>query len=184
MIHGLSFLSTQTTDETNLHSFRVANYAYEFGLFLTLEEAICHELFQGGLLHDIGKHAVPKDILYKTTPVTETELQLIKDHVKLAKTQVDFSLLSINVQDMILQHHERIDGYGYPYQLSADEINPLAQIIALCDVYDALTSKRSYHEARSPQETLDWIASRSGSHFQPKLTQQFIRFIQQKLGLN
>lgn len=178
MVHGLSFLSTQTTDETNLHSFRVANYAYEFGLFLTLEEAICHELFQGGLLHDIGKHAVPKDILYKTTPVTETELQLIKDHVKLAKTQVDFSLLSINVQDMILQHHERIDGLGYPYQLSEDEINPLAQIIGLCDVYDALTSKRSYHEALPSKEALSLIASKSGSCFLPKLTQSFLTFIQ------
>lgn len=180
MVVGLTFLMNQTTDETNLHSFRVAHYASEFGRFLSLPEETCDELFEGGLLHDIGKHSISKSILYKTTPVTPEELVLIKNHVLLTTTQLDLSYVSTNVQDMILQHHEQIDGLGYPYQLSEDEINPLAQMVALCDVYDALTSKRCYHEALSSWEALQVIASKSGSCFSPQLTQHFLKFIQSK----
>ena len=174
-----TFLTNHKTDETKSHSLRVAYCAKAFGEFLNLPEGVCEELFEGGLLHDIGKHSVPESILYKTTPVTPDELDLIKRHVLLTTTQLELEGVSQNVQDMILQHHERIDGLGYPYQLSEDEINPLAQIISLCDVYDALTSKRSYHEAKTPTDALQMIASRSGSCFSPKLTQQFLRFIQQ-----
>lgn len=178
MVVGLTFLINHPEDETNQHSFRVAHLARLFGQFLGLSDEICDELFEGGLLHDIGKHSVPKNILYKETPVTPEELELIKRHVLLATTQLDLESVSLNVQDMILQHHERIDGLGYPYQLSEDEINPLAQIIGLCDVYDALTSKRSYHEALPSKEALSLIASKSGSCFLPKLTQSFLTFIQ------
>lgn len=173
-------ITVDTDDETYQHSLRVAQLARSFGNFLGLSQETCEELFTGGMLHDVGKYSVPKEILYKATPVSSEELALIKSHVLLTSTQLNLNKVSLNVQDMILQHHEQIDGLGYPYQLSEDEINPLAQMIGLCDVYDALTSKRCYHQAMSIDQALTIIASKSGTCFFPTLVQSFLRFIQNK----
>lgn len=180
MKNGRLTITVDTDDETHQHSLRVAQLARSFGNFLGLSQETCEELFTGGMLHDVGKYSIPKEILYKTTPVSPEELALIKHHVLLTTTQLDLNEISLNVQDMILQHHEQIDGLGYPNQLSGDEINPLAQIIGLCDVYDALTSNRCYHQAMTPNQALTMIASKSGSSFFPTLTQSFLSFIQKK----
>lgn len=172
-------LKEQLTDETMSHSYRVAFLANDFAEYLNFPEDLKQLLFEGGLLHDLGKQYIPKNVLYKPSPLNPEEFQQVRQHVALAVKDPGFTHLAPEVQFMILQHHEKIDGTGYPLGLKGDEIHPFAQIIALCDVFDALTSPRCYHEPRSKEATLTFIQERSGTQFHPELVDDFIAFARQ-----
>lgn len=172
-------LDAQLNDETLRHRYRVAFLAEAFARYLEYPQSLCNLMFEGGLFHDMGKEKVSKDLLYKKDPLTSEEFQQIKQHVVLATEVEPFESFSVEVKFMILQHHEKFDGTGYPLGLKAHEIHPFAQIIALCDVFDALTSPRSYHQARTKQATIELIQQQSGTHFNPELVELFIPFLNQ-----
>lgn len=172
-------LDNQLSDETLRHRYRVAFLADAFARYLEYPQSLCNLMFEGGLFHDIGKEKISDNLLYKTDPLTPEEFQQIKQHVVLATEVEPFESFSVEVKFMILQHHEKFDGTGYPLGLKGDEIHPFAQIIAICDVFDALTSPRSYHQARSKQETLNFIKERSGTHFNADLVEDFLTFANQ-----
>lgn len=146
-----------THEQTARHSLRVAEISRQIGEYLHLDENRLFVLRMGGLLHDIGKLAVPLEILDKPARLTPEEYRLVQEHT-LTGTSIlgafDYSLIG-SVQDIVRHHHERLDGSGYPDQLRGGEINLLARVVAVADVYDALTSTRTYRLRMSHAEAMD-----------------------------
>ena len=136
------------------------------------------DLAISGLLHDVGKIRVPEEILNKPGKLTDEEFALVKTH-----TTAGESLLSgIGVddaisRDVVLHHHERLDGRGYPHQLSGSAVSAFARIAAVADVYDALTSKRPYHTAKHPMQVLRDLLAWSGSHLDRQVVESLIQSV-------
>lgn len=143
-------------DYTFAHSVNVAILAVLAGIGLGYGETKLKELALGGLLHDVGKMFVPKEILNKKGQLTLEEMELMKGHssagFELLRKNQDIPLLAAHIA---FQHHEKLDGSGYPRGLQGDEIHEYANIIAIADVYDALTSDRPYRVALLPHEAYE-----------------------------
>jgi response regulator RpfG family c-di-GMP phosphodiesterase len=138
-------------------------------------------LFKACPLHDIGKVGIPDAILKKADKLTPDEYEIIKKHPIMGKKIVDQSMIFYNqnsllnmVHDVVYYHHERWDGTGYPCKLKGDEIPLSAQIMALCDVYDALVSKRRYKEPFSYEKADKIIIKGKNHHYNPILVDAFI----------
>jgi putative nucleotidyltransferase with HDIG domain len=137
------------------------------------DEQLC-EISLGCLLHDIGKMMIPKEILYKPGKLSDAEFEVIKNHplfgFEILRKQEDIPLLAAHCA---LQHHEKWDGSGYPYGLKGENIHPYARLIAVADVFDALTSNRSYRNAMLPHEAMDIIYAETHSHFEQEAVEIF-----------
>src|ERR1051325_6241076 len=140
---------------TGGHSGRVASYARAIGLRMGLQDAQLDNVVMAALLHDIGKIGVPDHVLLKRGKLTTDEFDHIKKHPELGwmalKNMDDFKAVSL----IVLHHHERMDGRGYPAGLKGNAIPLGARIIAVGDSYDALTTDRPYRTARSRQQAVD-----------------------------
>jgi HD-GYP domain-containing protein (c-di-GMP phosphodiesterase class II) len=129
-----------------------------------------------GLMHDLGKAAMPMDVLNKPGKLTDAEFSIIKSHPEegyrllLTGDNVDPVVL-----DVCLHHHEKVDGSGYPKALKGDEITLFAKMGAVCDVYDAITSNRPYKAGWDPAESLRKMAEWSHGHFDAKVFQAFVK---------
>lgn len=128
---------------------------------LGLPEPAVHEAGLAGLLLDIGKARVPLDILNKPGRLSETEWELMRQHPLLSQRLLGPDIPPA-VVDVCLHHHEKLDGSGYPHQRTAEQISPLARLAAVCDVYDALSSRRAYKPAMDPAQALQWMATWAG----------------------
>jgi len=175
----LSLLRIKDKDDyTFLHSVSVCALLVAFCRSRRMSGDSIYEAGMGGLLHDTGKAFVPDAILNKQGRLTEEEFEIIKrhpldGHAILATTPQ----ISQIVLDITLHHHERDDGSGYPDRLAGAAISEFAQMAAIVDVYDAITSDRCYHKGMSAAEALRKIFEWSKFHFNPVLTQEFIRCI-------
>ncbi len=128
------------------HADRVSQYAVDLGKALGVNGANLETLRKGGLLHDIGKIAIPDAILLKPGKYTEDEFTIMKRHPTLG-CEICQQLRSVeDALPMIRSHHERLDGSGYPEGLSGDLISPLVRVVSIVDIYDALRSRRSYKD--------------------------------------
>lgn len=158
------------------HCLNVAVLSIVIGIELRLSRKTMIDLAIGALLHDIGKMFVPKEILLKNSALTKEEFELIKVHpvegYKYVKENYNISIPSKNI---ILYHHEKYDGSGYPDGLKQDKIYELAKIVTIADVYDALTSDRPYRRALSPNEALEYIMGASNRHFDINFVNAFIK---------
>ncbi|XZF76486.1 HD-GYP domain-containing protein [Bacillus sp. AL-1R] len=156
------------------HSLNVAMYSLGIGMKLNLNKTQLNLLGLGALLHDVGKIAIPKKILNKRDRLTEDEYDLIKQHT-IAGYDLLRQIPSIQrvVSDCALQHHERIDGSGYPKGLFGEEMHLFAKIIGICDFFDAVTSNRVYRQAMLPCEGLTLLISGSAKLFDAKLISIF-----------
>ena len=141
-------------DVTYSHCYSVSLSAYAIGKWLKLSEEELKELTLSAILADAGKASVPKEILMKKGFLTEQELSEMKKHVQYSYDMLDNYPISKKVKDAIRYHHEREDGSGYPEGLKGDKIPYYAKIIAIADVYTALTSKRPQREKLTPFEAL------------------------------
>ncbi len=160
------------------HSERVADTALALGKNLGLEKTELAQLYWAGLLHDLGKIGVPEAILFKTTSLEPAEMARIARHPELGDEMLsNISPFFRQISDGIRSHHERWDGSGYPDNLIGEEIPYSGRILAVCDVYDALTSERSYRDPMSPQEALEFIIRGAGQDFDPDITREFIESI-------
>ncbi len=140
---------------TGEHIERVSSLAVLIGKELGADEATCAQLLRGGILHDIGKIAVPDIILNKPGRLTEEEFAQMRRHPEVGE-RICRSLKTLHpVLDMIRHHHERLDGSGYPDGIKGNELLLPARIMAVCDVYDALTSTRAYRDAMSREDALE-----------------------------
>lgn len=166
----------KTLDEyTYLHSVAVCALMAALAKELDMDDEQVTAAAQGGLLHDLGKSAIPNDVLNKPGKLTNEEFKLVKEH-----PQKGYDLLVGNQNiasqalDIALHHHEKFDGTGYPDGLKGEEITLFARMGAVCDVYDAVTSNRSYKKAWSPAVAIKRMASWEG-HFDPVVLQAFIK---------
>ncbi|WP_308923406.1 HD-GYP domain-containing protein [Janthinobacterium sp. J1-1] len=174
---GLLRIKTKD-DYTFLHSISVCALMVAFCRSRGMDAATTHQAGLGGLLHDTGKALVPDAILNKPGPLSPEEFALVKRHprdghaILLQTPEVGPIPL-----DIALHHHERRDGSGYPDGLAGDAIGELAQMAAIVDVYDALTSERSYHKAIPAADALRKIYEWSKFHFNPVFAQDFMRCV-------
>jgi HD-GYP domain-containing protein (c-di-GMP phosphodiesterase class II) len=163
-------------EDTGGHCERVAHDAYVLGKYLGLDKRELNLLYWAGLLHDLGKIAIPEDILLKNDRLTDLEYEQVKCHVGVGADMLkaispDFDV----VVEGIRSHHERWDGTGYPNGLKGEGIPLSGRILAVADVFEALTSKRPYREPSSAQETLDYIMAKAGRDFDPAVTEALQR---------
>ena len=172
----LSLMNIATHDYyTHTHSLNVTIYTLSLGSYLGLDKERLSRLGESALLHDLGKSKVSADIINKNGKLTVAEFDEMKKH-----PEIGYQLaLSIGVTDKqilsgIRHHHERMDGNGYPQQLKAGEISLFARIIGLCDIFDAITSKRSYKEAMHTFEALTLIKTKMHNHVDLKLLHEMI----------
>lgn len=164
-------------DYTYMHSVAVCAMMVALARELGLSDDEVRHAGTAGLLHDVGKMVVPDAILNKPGALTDSEFSVIKSHpVKGAEILTLAGGVSEEVIDVCLHHHEKYDGSGYPHGLQSDQINLLARMGAICDVYDAITSNRPYKKGWGPAESLQRMAQWKG-HFDPVLFQAFIKTI-------
>jgi HD-GYP domain-containing protein (c-di-GMP phosphodiesterase class II) len=151
---------------TEEHTRRVALRAVQVGDELGLAPERQRELALGGLLHDIGKLSVPDSILRKPGALTDDEFDAVRQHVEAGEALLhELGGFSETVHCLVRRHHERLDGSGYPDAAHADELPLDVRILAVCDVYDALISKRVYREAWSHERALALLRDGSGAAF-------------------
>lgn len=162
---------------TYLHSVAVCALMINMARFMGLDGTQVRDLGLAGLLHDIGKMAVPEVILNKPARLNAQEYEIIRTH-----PEKGYALLSqddgmsATALDVCRHHHEKVDGSGYPFSLKGEEISLAARMGAICDVFDALTSNRAYKDATSPVEAITGMGSWHG-HFDPKLLFTFMQSI-------
>jgi len=175
-------LVNTTDDYTFRHSVNVGVIAGIIGKLLKWEEKPLVELVLCGLLHDVGKTRIPLEILNKPTKLLDYEMIMMKEHSSLGYELIAGSHdISHDVKLGILQHHERLDGSGYPNQLKGDDIFLIARIVAVADVYDAITSTRIYHHARTPLVAVKELLINMFGKFDPKICMIFTNRAQESL---
>ncbi len=160
------------------HCLNVCILSATFGRHLGMLEDEIRKIALCGLLHDIGKSQVPADILEKPSTLTPEEFRIVQDHAKLGRdilmgvAKVDHATV-----DVAYNHHERMDGSGYPRGIKSTQIPYFAKVVSLCDTYDAITSNRIYDKGRASMEALDIIHRGRGVQFEESLAKEFIRCI-------
>ncbi|MEK8050172.1 HD-GYP domain-containing protein [Ideonella sp. DXS22W] len=172
----VSLMRLKTADDyTYMHSVAVCALMVALGRQMGLDDAACRQAGLAGLLHDLGKAAMPLDVLNKPARLTEEEFAVIKTHPERGYEILQEARgASEQAMDVCLHHHERMDGTGYPHRLPADQLTLLARMGAVCDVYDAITSNRPYKAGWDPAESVARMASWKG-HFDPTVFRAFVR---------
>ena len=175
----ISLARLKNADEyTYMHSVAVCALMIALARQLGLDDDMVRECGLAGLLHDLGKMGIPNKILNKPGKLTDEEFTTIKSHPQLgASILMDNPLVSPMVLDVVLHHHEKVDGSGYPHKLSGDTISLFAKMGAVCDVYDAITSNRPYKKGWSPAESIRKMAEWSKGHFDEAVFQAFVKTV-------
>lgn len=150
MIHNIRSVD----DSTYAHSVNVALVSRIIGKWLKLSKEDLKVLAVAGLLHDIGKTQIPDEVLNKPGKPTDEEFALIKKHPKMGYDILKKHQVDPRIRKVALMHHERCDGTGYPMELEAEEIDDFASIVAIADVYDAMTAARTYRQPLCPFEVI------------------------------
>ena len=171
---SLARLKTQD-DYTYMHSVAVCALMVSLSHQMGLDDATCRDAGLAGLLHDLGKAAIPLHILNKPAKLTEAEFAIIRTHPERGwQLLQDGRGATEMAMDVCLHHHERIDGRGYPHKLTGEQLTPFARMGAVCDVYDAITSNRPYKTGWDPAESISRMASWTGQ-FDETIFRHFVR---------
>ena len=166
-------------DYTYMHSVAVCALMVALARQTGLDDDGCREAGLAGLMHDVGKALVPLELLNKPSKLSEAEFDIIRTHPERGHTLLQGGQgVLASTLDVVLHHHERMDGTGYPRRLPGDAISTLARMGAICDVYDAITSNRPYKAGWDPAQSIARMASWKG-HFDPTLFAAFV----QSLGI-
>lgn len=156
--------------DTVFHLYRVSKISMVISSFMGLDEIVTAEIGLAGLLHDIGKFAIPFKIIHKQGPLTSNEYNLVKIHAQrgalIAKNE---GSIPETVTETILHHHERWDGGGYPVRLDSERIPIGARVLAVSDTIDALASNRPYRDRLPRNKIIEELISVSGSQLDPKI---------------
>jgi len=163
---------------TEEHTRRVAMRAVQVAEELGLSSTRLRSLAVGGLLHDIGKLSVPDEVLNKPGPLTESEFALVREHSERGRRLLrELGGFGDGVLRLVRDHHERLDGSGYPHGLSAADIDFDTRILSVCDVYDSLLSTRVYREAWSHERAISLLHDAAGRHFDPRCIEALERVL-------
>jgi len=161
-------------NETAGHSQRVCRYSLEMARSMGWSDKLLRSLAKGAYLHDIGKLGVPDGILLKPGPLTADERKVMQRHAQIGFDLVKGITFLADAAEIVLAHHERFDGYGYPRALKGEEILLGARIFAVADTLDAITSDRPYRRASSFESARETIRRLSGSQFDPHVVDVFV----------
>ena len=156
------------------HSQRVTEKALKIGKVLGLSDSELEDLHRGGLLHDIGKIGIPASILDKPEKLSDEERRMIEEHPRKGARILEPIAAYAHVIPMVLQHHEWLNGKGYPDGDAREDISLGARILAVADVFDALVSDRPYRKGMELERTLEIIKQESGKQFDPKVVQALL----------
>jgi putative nucleotidyltransferase with HDIG domain len=173
----ISLARLKTVDDyTYMHSVAVCAMMVALAKQLGLDEPTTRVAGLAGLMHDLGKAAMPMEVLNKPGKLTDAEFSIIKKHPEEGhRMLLTGSAVDPVVLDVCLHHHEKTDGSGYPKQMKNEEISLFAKMGAVCDVYDAITSNRPYKSGWDPAESLRKMAEWANGHFDPKVFQAFVK---------
>ncbi|MET4312474.1 putative two-component system response regulator [Bradyrhizobium sp. RT4b] len=163
-------------NDTGEHTLRVARYSRIIAEQLGLPPRLCRDIYLAAPLHDVGKVAIPDHILLKPGRLTDEEMAVIRTHATIGeKILADSSCELIQLGAQIAAgHHERWDGAGYPNGLQADEIPVAARVVAVADVFDALTTRRPYKEPMPLDVARDYLVENQGRQFDPACVEAFL----------
>jgi len=171
-------LKENTEDYLSKHQLDVAILSASFGIEYEYSNASLHELVLGALLHDIGLVKVPEEILNASHILTEQEYETIKKHPEIGVSLLlEEDTISANTLNIIYQHHERIDGSGYPNALVGEEISEFARIVAIADSYSALTSSRPFRNKRLSFDAMSLILPLSGEQYDLQFIEVFLKIM-------
>ncbi|MFT3892077.1 MAG: HD domain-containing phosphohydrolase [Anaerolineales bacterium] len=176
-IDGLSRALDLRDRETEEHTQRVTDLTLRMAMHLGVDSADFIHIRRGAKLHDIGKVGIPDRILFKPGPLADDEWTIMRRHPSIAVELLSPVNYLAPALDIPHWHHEKWDGTGYPDQLGGEEIPFAARMFTIVDVYDALTSDRPYRSAWSKKDTLEYIQSHSGRHFDPRLVPEFMNLV-------
>lgn len=175
VIRRLGRAAEYRDNETGLHILRMSNIAAVLARGLGLQESWCELILNASPMHDVGKIGIPDEILLKKGKFTPAEWEIMKTHV-----DIGGEILSGNQSDLLdlarviaMSHHEKWDGSGYPHALKGEAIPLAGRIVAVADVFDALTSERPYKKAWTVDDAVAHISSESGKHFEPRVVEIF-----------
>lgn len=171
----ISIARLKTADDyTYMHSVAVCALMVALAKQLDLDAQQTHEAGIGGLIHDLGKALMPLEVLNKPGKLTDEEYRIMQTHPEEGVKLLAPGAVSEDSRDIVLHHHEKFDGTGYPDKLSGEQITLLSRMGAVCDVYDAVTSTRPYKEGWDPAVSLKRMASWKG-HFDPEIFRAFVK---------
>jgi HD-GYP domain-containing protein (c-di-GMP phosphodiesterase class II) len=162
--------------ETALHSRRVKEYSLLLaGVMGVKDKDSLENLGMGALLHDVGKIGVPDQVLLKDGPLSDSERDAVRSHPELGASLIGRVRFLAGAREIVLSHHEKFDGTGYPKGLAGTDIPMGARIFAVADVFDSLTTERPYRKPVSFGEAAELIARDRGLHFDPAVVETFLR---------
>ena len=170
--------------EASGHTERVTNLALELAKEMGFAEEELVNIRRGALLHDIGKISIPDEIISKHGKLTDEEFDVVRRHPLFAKKWLSQLELLKPALQIPYYHHERWDGSGYPLGLKGEDIPLAARMFSVVDVWDALTSDRPYRRALGKEEALNLIISQSGTHFDPKVVEHFVKVLSNENLIN
>ncbi|KAA1171458.1 response regulator [Marinobacter salinexigens] len=177
VVHRLGRAAEYKDNETGLHVIRMSYFARVIALEAGMCEAWADTLLNAAPMHDIGKIGIPDAVLQKPGKLNPEEWAVMQQHARIGAEIIgeDGSDLLNMAREVALCHHEKWDGTGYPEGLKGKDIPLSARIVALADVFDALTSERPYKKAWSIERATDLVREQSGKHFDPELVDVFFR---------
>jgi putative nucleotidyltransferase with HDIG domain len=176
-IEGLSRALDLRDKETKEHTFRVTEITVKLATRLGVEESDLTHIRRGAILHDIGKVAIPDQILFKPGPLAKEEWEIMRRHPAIAVELLSPVAYLRPALEIPHWHHEKWNGTGYPDELYREDIPFSARLFAVADVYDALISDRPYRSAWPRPDAIQYIESQSGIHFDPKIVPEFLHLI-------
>lgn len=172
-------------NETGLHVIRMSHFSTILGRASGMNNNECELLLNASPMHDVGKIAIPDNVLLKPGKLDKDEWEIMKTHAALGAgilSGQNFGMLKL-AETIALTHHEKWDGSGYPKGLSGEDIPIESRIVAIADVFDALTSVRPYKKAWSVEDAVKLIESESGKHFDPKLVPPFLKTLPEMIKI-
>lgn len=172
-------------NETGMHILRMSKISALLGRGIGLDDHQCELLLHASPMHDIGKIGIPDHILLKPGKLDPDEWEIMKSHAQIGADILagDDSEMMIMARDIALTHHEKWDGSGYPSGFSGEQIPLAGRIVAVADVFDALTSVRPYKHAWPVEEAVEFLRRESGRHFQPLLIDCFMENLAEILAI-
>ena len=183
VINTLLVTLSENSNETKEHSDRLEYYSHTIGRRLKLSAKELNNLSLLALLHDIGKIGVDVSILQKPGPLTDGEWAIMKTHPEIGYRIANSITELMGISDLILSHHERWDGCGYPNRVAGESIPLLCRILAVVDAYDAMTNDRAYRKALGTEEAIEEIERNAGTQFDPKIAKIFVEILKEELIL-
>ncbi|ADQ14294.1 HD domain-containing phosphohydrolase [Halanaerobium hydrogeniformans] len=180
IIQTLANISIERDPYTKRHSVRVESIASKMAEKLGFDSETVRIIRIASLLHDVGKVNVPKSILFKPGPLTELEYEMVKKHSEMGYEIISNIKLPEKIKDIVLQHHEKNDGSGYPNNLKADEILIEAKIVAVADVFESMISHRSYRPAHDVSTAAKFLKDNRGNLFDKHVVDILIEMVENK----